>query len=260
MNEKMESGFVAGTLVHTYKGLIPIEQIKVGDWVLSRHESGMGSTEYKQVINTFKSDVKRPVMSPLRLSNILCTEEHPFWVKDRGWIPANQIDERDTIEYLFQLPHSNITDLGRYDHINGLPSIEDMGFHIWDSGIENLAIIPSTNEWKYNSEIHYGYELVDFSLSKPRIVLLENYDDSGLSTFIDRSCFYPDNLNDKDQSDYLLLYKDKDKDLINKCVESFNSGIGYGGIGKPYLDYVYNIEIDDFLTYFIGEEGIWVHS
>ena len=28
--------FVAGTLVHTKEGLKPIEQIKVGDWVLSR--------------------------------------------------------------------------------------------------------------------------------------------------------------------------------------------------------------------------------
>ena len=31
--------FVAGTLVHTKDGLKPIEQIKIGDWVLSRPES-----------------------------------------------------------------------------------------------------------------------------------------------------------------------------------------------------------------------------
>lgn len=35
------SGFVAGTLVHTDKGLVPIEQIKVGDMVLSKHQSGV---------------------------------------------------------------------------------------------------------------------------------------------------------------------------------------------------------------------------
>ena len=34
------TGFVAGTLVHTDKGLVPIQEIKVGDWVLSRPELG----------------------------------------------------------------------------------------------------------------------------------------------------------------------------------------------------------------------------
>ena len=253
------TGFVAGTLVHTDKGLVPIQEIKVGDWVLSRHESGTGSTEYKQVVNTFKSDVKRPVMSPLAIVQIFCTEEHPFWVKDRGWVPANQIDYADEIEYLVHLPHSDVHDLGRYDHVRGMDSIENMGFHIWDSGIENLAIIPKTNEWKYNSEIHYGYELVDFSLGKPRMVLLDDYDDVGLATFVDSSWFSPDRISDEDKSDYLLLYKDKDKELITKYWELFNSGIGYGGIGKPYSTYVYNIEVKDFHTYFVGEEGIWVH-
>ena len=37
---KQEQGFVAGTLVHTDKGLVPIEQIKVGDMVLSKPEIG----------------------------------------------------------------------------------------------------------------------------------------------------------------------------------------------------------------------------
>ena len=32
------TGFVAGTLVHTDKGLVPIQELKVGDRVLSRDE------------------------------------------------------------------------------------------------------------------------------------------------------------------------------------------------------------------------------
>jgi hypothetical protein len=39
-NSKNNSGFVAGTLIHTQTGLKPIEQIQVGDFVLSKPESG----------------------------------------------------------------------------------------------------------------------------------------------------------------------------------------------------------------------------
>ena len=31
-----KSGFTAGTLVHTDKGLVPIDQLKIGDKVLSK--------------------------------------------------------------------------------------------------------------------------------------------------------------------------------------------------------------------------------
>jgi hypothetical protein len=57
-------GFCAGTLVHTDKGLVPIEQIKVGDMVLSRPEDGDENTptEYKRVTRTFKSPEKRLIL------------------------------------------------------------------------------------------------------------------------------------------------------------------------------------------------------
>ena len=61
--EAVKSWFVAGTLVHTDKGLVPIEQIKVGDRVLSRPENPPDApNEYKQVINTFKSAEKKKII------------------------------------------------------------------------------------------------------------------------------------------------------------------------------------------------------
>jgi hypothetical protein len=44
--------FIAGTLVHTDQGLVPIEQIKVGDRVLSAPESGEWELAYKRVVKT----------------------------------------------------------------------------------------------------------------------------------------------------------------------------------------------------------------
>lgn len=42
MRKPVVGCFIAGTLVHTKDGLKPIEQIKVGDWVLSRPENPEG--------------------------------------------------------------------------------------------------------------------------------------------------------------------------------------------------------------------------
>jgi hypothetical protein len=54
----MEACFVAGTLVHTREGLKPIEEIKVGDYVLSKPESGEGELCYQPVTQTFEHDDK----------------------------------------------------------------------------------------------------------------------------------------------------------------------------------------------------------
>ncbi|MBK6758954.1 MAG: hypothetical protein IPG70_15750 [Moraxellaceae bacterium] len=32
------------------------------------------------------------------------------------------------------------------------------------------------------------------------------------------------------------------------------------GLSHPYLDYVYNLEVEDFHTYYVGRAGIWTHD
>ena len=60
MRKPVVGCFVAGTLVHTKDGLKPIEQVKVGDWVLSRPENPEEGTEtaYKRVAQTFRFEDK----------------------------------------------------------------------------------------------------------------------------------------------------------------------------------------------------------
>jgi hypothetical protein len=70
---KQEQGFVAGTLVHTDKGLVPIEQIKVGDMVLSKPESGEGELAYKPVVNTFVHEDKEVWLA--EFTNSSCYDE-----------------------------------------------------------------------------------------------------------------------------------------------------------------------------------------
>ena len=59
--ENEPGGFAAGTLVHTKESLVPIEKIKVGDWVLSKHESGEGERDYKRVTRTFTHEDRQVI-------------------------------------------------------------------------------------------------------------------------------------------------------------------------------------------------------
>ena len=93
--------FAAGTLVHTDKGLIPIQDIRVGDKVLSRDENDPnGELCYKSVLKT----VKTPNQEVFRftycaedqydviesnLSYVIATKDHPFWNNTEGrWCPT----------------------------------------------------------------------------------------------------------------------------------------------------------------------------
>ena len=88
------SGFAAGTLVHTKDGLRPIEQIKVGDSVLSKHESGDGERAYRRVSQAFVHHDREVLFLSFgglqpdgerRWARIVVTPEHPIWVQGKGW-------------------------------------------------------------------------------------------------------------------------------------------------------------------------------
>ncbi len=86
--------FAAGTLVMTAQGMVPIETVTPGTWVLSASEHG-GVREYRQVVETFTThpdaliEVRVKAESGLRAGalpeTILSTEEHPFYVLDEAF-------------------------------------------------------------------------------------------------------------------------------------------------------------------------------
>jgi predicted phage terminase large subunit-like protein len=89
--------FVAGTMVRTDKGMRPIEQIQVGDWVLS-HDPKSGETAFKQVYDTlsFISDIipKEIVTFTMRDgTQIKCSANHEFYVEG-NWHTAGRIAGR----------------------------------------------------------------------------------------------------------------------------------------------------------------------
>jgi hypothetical protein len=69
-----------------------IEDIKIGDWVLSDDPNTPGGIEYKQVLQTFNHDTTSLVDIYIGGEKITTTNTHPFWVQDVGWVAARDLD------------------------------------------------------------------------------------------------------------------------------------------------------------------------
>lgn len=115
------SGFAAGTLVHTKEGLKPIETIQVGDWVLSKHESGEGEREYKRVTRTFVHEDRAVIKVGCggqqadgsdRYHLFVVTPEHPFWVQGKGWKEVGKLKPKFPAWYFELLSPENATIAG----------------------------------------------------------------------------------------------------------------------------------------------------
>jgi hypothetical protein len=214
--------FSAGTLVHTDKGLVPIEQIKVGDMVLSKSEDGKGEQVYKPVVSTIATDnmevyvlrctpnaiLEEPRepwagISEDRVTNIVVTGNHPFWVVGKGWVKANQLDPDDQFE-LVNGELATAWDGGEYSakiiyHIPGDP----MGWIL--------------HQDEFNDEENVSYH--DFDL-RPNMMCAPG-------TF----GYLPE------RAPYIGWYHD------------FN---------QRYTCTVYNLEVADTHTYYVGDIGVWV--
>lgn len=91
-NHIMDSCLVAGTLVKTRRGDIPIELVRRGDEVLTR--SGWHSIR-KAGMTGRNKPVYRLTMEDGRM--LRGTGNHPVWVENRGWVPLDKIAYRDML-------------------------------------------------------------------------------------------------------------------------------------------------------------------
>ena len=192
--------FPKGTLVHTQNGLVPIEQIKVGDMVLSKHESGEGEQTYKPVTRVFEHGPTKVVRvwyiedaeKPTYGGAVFTTQDHPFWVEGAGWTEARCLD---AIPDLARMPiHS--------------------GKHVTVSGVYRVAA---------TSRPSIGW----ISLSADQI------DDFGFEWDFENNVI----VNSR-------VYAEEDA--------SFED--------NPLKVPVWNLEVEDFHTYYVGKDGLWVHN
>lgn len=225
--------FVAGTLVHTDKGLVPIEQIKVGDMVLSKPKNGEGELTYKPVLKIFDFEGKEIWI--VKFTSIGCypdemfqsgkvthcadliigTPNHPFWV-------VGEILYYDDFQLvLHQKPYwARLDQLGKYtvvlraDGILACVFAVQPVFQMTNQDCGFLQGYPLGDWWEYGDEDGY---FIDFT----RTPLVSSYKVSNNSAF-----------SLPNDGDWCFPVK-KEK--------------------------VYNLEVADYHTYFVGQRGIFVH-
>lgn len=256
--EKQAVGcFVAGTLVHTREGLRPIEQIKVGDYVLSKPESGEGETAYKRVVNTFEFEDRetwfvswsdhsllprlKTDLTPEQYieahgqSFVVTTPNHPFWVvasdeEELRWheshidigppFPQQQWVRADHLAagMTLLLPDGRVVNVWRSERVYKTDGASQGWIDLQGDGTEGLAI--------------------DFSDQNIQpCVPIHDYRRQPLPG-----------------QDICAGY------VYNPNVSHCNDLWFRPHPESWYLRKVYNLEVEDYHTYFVDKLGVWVHN
>ncbi|MBV9380005.1 MAG: hypothetical protein JO242_04975, partial [Streptosporangiaceae bacterium] len=82
--------FPAGTKVATRRGLVPIQDVRVGDELWARSVSA-DRTELRRVTALFRHPAARMLTLDVADLRVQATPDHPFWVTGRGWVQAGQL-------------------------------------------------------------------------------------------------------------------------------------------------------------------------
>ena len=89
--------FIAGTEVLSESGHRLIENIEAGDYVWATNPE-TGETDLKKVVQTFENEATELVHITVNGEEIVCTNEHPFYVPVKGWTAACQLRAGDCLQ------------------------------------------------------------------------------------------------------------------------------------------------------------------
>jgi len=260
------NGFAAGTLVHTDQGLVPIEQLQVGDNVLSRAADGSGEVIYKaitQIIITKNAfvgfihlsvavDNTLPIMERIRLQRIvdsqeptrfLVTKSHSFFVPQKGWFEVGEISwrnnfvDKDGILYC--------AESGNDPYGDGVLS------KIYKTNQSNIGFMPNSGD---DNPAHYG-SLIDLTTGKE----IENSVSYRpvVSKLYEHNNEWKQRLKEQipeDQRKHAEFHGFRQGHWVDPETVQWGEGEG------PVTLTVYNLEVADTHTYYVGHTGIWVRA
>ncbi|OTG94451.1 hypothetical protein B9T24_11880 [Acinetobacter sp. ANC 4654] len=214
------SGFTEGTLVHTKRGLVPIQDIRIGDEVLSVDVSQGNERVYKRVEKTFNSiqDIFR------------CTMLYP-----KG-------NQQHTIHYFFSSQNQRVRSAsGEWFAVN---EIDDSMIDVYTLTDKNLCLW--WNKMIYQSKNKSGQT---FAISTNTFT--DDYHLSGNDEYIDISS---EGLIHHKVDDEDFNFSPETEKFLQSSVDwnIFESEI--------LRLSVYQLIIQDTGNYLVGSEGILVHD
>ena len=234
--EQVGGCFIAGTLVHTDQGLKPIEAIRIGDRVLSQPEAG-GEKTYKRVVDTFAFEEKEVFVVKIRnwdpnigdrnarVRHLYCTGNHPFWVEELGWTAAENLCDGNQLRLA---DGSEASVIIVWPVIRtplpgvGWVSADTLGR--WDPAHESDGL-----ERAHIVDFRNGCNLWQYPMWRR--------EEAGVP-YREQFCF----------------------DDIDGLFGSEAMADIFYGEDRAYKTRVYNLEVEDFHTYYVGELGVWVHN
>ncbi len=89
--------FEKGTLIYGSNGLIPIENINVGDSVYS-YNLQTNTTELSKVANTFRRETVAIYELTFNNRTVYVTAEHPFYIIGKGWVKVKDLKAGDELQ------------------------------------------------------------------------------------------------------------------------------------------------------------------
>lgn len=289
----MDGGFVAGTLVHTDKGLVPIEQIRVGDLVLSKHENGLWEQAYRRVVNTFGSHELKKVYAIRYVDKIpqegqwlpnsdndyetlYLTDNHPVWVERIGKQAAIVLADEQDKEYVD--PDLRLEWIRAGDIRTGMRMVLSDG--------RNGCIV-ELNERVFGTDIsglyyeQFGFNasyVVDMRYSEVnRYFVADHFDEMLDRDDADRNSIFGDPKKHKVVQEFFEYWHSHRRQkyengavssridipnpvLVDNCVkEGFGANSRNYDRARAHIK-VYNIEVEEYHTYYVGELGLWVHD
>jgi hypothetical protein len=133
--------FAAGTAVHTLDGARPIEEVQVGDQVISQ-DAATGALSFQPVVFVHRN----PPATTLRLSlsdgqYVVCSIYHRFWRANLGWAQARELKPGDSLRSL-----AGIVQVDRIepDSVQPLYNLDVAGSRTFFVGRTNLFVHDNT--------------------------------------------------------------------------------------------------------------------
>jgi tetratricopeptide (TPR) repeat protein len=128
------SCFGAGTMVRTLTGSEPIEELKLGDQVLTQSTKS-GALAYKPILAVHHNPPSKTYEIKLGAETIVSSYFHRFWKAGSGWVMARDLNVGDSIRTLSGTVKIKAIEDGRVVPVFNLDVADDADFFVGDVGV-----------------------------------------------------------------------------------------------------------------------------